>query len=552
MNKSPALDHFDKVTAALDGMEAESIDTIMSALMAYTPWQPTFPASDGRPAKDEDGFELHPASGSEAFDYKNFQTMQNKCWTLFHTNPFVFTTLMDNVGRITGYGFGQFSLIPKLQELIDLIWEDPRNNLIIHWKKYVARTEIQGELFLVLSLHQNGFVEVDFMSPSNIRGFEDSSGIFNHPSKAQFPLIYRIERQTNVEEFIPSINLAYYPDLWSEVENSAHPKIDKAKIIGRNNSAKFKKLKGYTKFIIQWDNGVLTKRNVGRVKTALEWIEHYSDLKKWEMDHKKSSGAYLWVVTIEDKAAFRMWLAMTDEERKKTGLMAKKTPGGTLLLPPGFSLECKNPKLSSITDQDHDILRMVSAGLNTAEDVMTGSSSGTTFSGAKLSRGPMADRTQDTIADIERFLIFTFWRAVFFLNASVTSMPLMHKMKKVYRFDDKEPKSKKVDVASHKLVEIDFPTSELSDLEQRAKALLGVKHGSVIDVLGIPPSVVARKLGFGGYSSLRLQLATEEMTYPGLLPSMEVPEQIDQESGKKSAKPPQTDTDEEEEADNDE
>ena len=59
--------------------------------------------------------------------------------------------------------------------------------------------------------------------------------------------------------------------------------------------------------------------------------------------------------------------------------------------------------------------------------------------------------------------------------------------------------------------------------------MLGVKHGNVMDNLGIPPSEVARRMGFGGYGRLRLKNATEEKRYPELILG------VDQESLQENA-----------------
>jgi hypothetical protein len=267
---------------------------------------------------------------------------------------------------------------------------------------------------------------------------------------------------------------------------------------------------------VQWDQGFVTKRNVGRAKVSLEWLEHYDNIKKWELDHKKSSGAYLWAIEIEDRAAFRLWLSMSEDERAKTGLLAKKTPGGTVMLPPGFKINCFNPKLSSITNQDDDIKEMISAGLNTPEDIMTGSSKGITFSGSKMSRGPVSDRIQDQIADLERFMIYSFWRGALWMHSKVTGLNWEHKIKKVYKFDEGEPKSKQVVKELHETIEISFPVSEMGDLEAKARALLGVKHGPVTETLGISREAVAQALGFFDYHSERLAYATEDQEYPEL------------------------------------
>jgi len=64
------------------------------------------------------------------------------------------------------------------------------------------------------------------------------------------------------------------------------------------------------------------------------------------------------------------------------------------------------------------------------------------------------------------------------------------------------------------MIDFEFPQSEVSDVEAKARALLGVKHGSVAESLGIPHEDIAKKLGFGSYYRRRLIFATEEDQYP--------------------------------------
>jgi hypothetical protein len=250
-------------------------------------------------------------------------------------------------------------------------------------------------------------------------------------------------------------------------------------------------------------------------------LEHYDNIKKWELDHKKSSGAYLWAIKVTDRASFRLWLGMSDEDRKKTGLMQKKVPGGTVMLPPGFDLTCNNPKLTSITNQDEDILRMVSAGLNTSEDMMTGSSSGQTYGGVKMSRGPLNDRIMDQIADLERWLTYGFWRGAMWLHSKMGYMNWTVSESRAYKFENGEAKFKKVQVEAHETISVNFPTSEMGDLESKVRALLGVKHGAVNQTLGISNEESAKRLGFQNYHKSRLKLATEEKNYPKLMTELE-------------------------------
>lgn len=513
--------NYDAVLAELDSLS----DAALNHLMASTPWQGNppgdlAPSLSTRPLMDEDGFSIGAGVSGE-LSYVNFARLQEMCWQKFETNPFVFTTVLDVTGRLAGYGFSQHSSYPRADAMMGDTWTDPRNNLVMNFSKYMARSFIQGELFLPVTLHPDGFVEVDFMSPSVIKGFDNGSGILMAEGKPMFPLMYRIEENTGNEKFIPSINLAYYPELWSQVKKNKHFKMSKVFGSGQSDPA-YKELNKCRTYMVQFDQGFVTQRNVGRVRVTLEWLEYYTDLKKFEMDHKKSSGAYLWTIAIEDRQAFRMWLAMSDEEREKTGLLQKKVPGGTVMLPPGFTMSCNNPNLSSISNQDSDILRMISAGLNTPEDVMTGSNAGQTYSGAKLSRGPLADRIKDHVVEVDRWLIHGFWRGALWLHHKATGMPWEYKIRKAYKFEDKKPKFKNIMTEAHKTIEINFPISEMGDLEAKARAFMGVKHGSVIETLGLSRTEVANSMGTQNYHQSRLDLATEDERYPKLLTAAEI------------------------------
>jgi len=78
------------------------------------------------------------------------------------------------------------------------------------------------------------------------------------------------------------------------------------------------------------------------------------------------------------------------------------------------------------------------------------------------------------------------------------------------------------------------------DAETRARAYLGVKHGSTYDTLGIPNKTIAEKMGLGNYRKLRLEHATEGKRYPELVPtfdqeSMQETTEAEPAKGKKKA-----------------
>jgi hypothetical protein len=497
-------------SAALEKLTDEEL----SSLQFVMPWQQD--AEETIPNKDADGFPIEVAREEDRREY-----LQKTCWDKFNKNPFVGTAIRGQVGRLTGYGFEITSEIPEIQEVLNEIEYDPRNRLYSSWTKYVGRAFIEGELFLMLTVHEDGFIEVDFLDPSVIKGGADD-GIIYHPSKTTLPLYYFVSKDiktTMGAVLVPSIYLAYYPDLIKVAKNMKEFSEEQTKE-AKSSRNKFNALKGYQRFIVSWDRSFVTRRNVSYLRTVLEWLNHYENLKKYEIDHKKSAGAYLWVATMEDPKAFRGWLALSDEDRRKTGIMAKKSPGSTLVLPPGMKIEAINPKLPSISETDTDILHMVTGGLNEPEDVSTGQSKGT-FASVKASRGPMSDRVSDEIAYFERFLKFDFYRAIFFLKNKIVGFPETFSIKQAVDFKKQKPVFKDVKVKPEFLVDIAFPVSEVNDAETRARAYLGVKHGSVYDVLGIPNNEIAKKLGFGNYRKLRLAQATEEERFPELLPPVD-------------------------------
>jgi hypothetical protein len=492
-------------------------DEVMTNLTFSMPWQ--YEESSGE-TSDPDNFPANLGDGKE--DAASIRkSLQTQCWDKFQRNPQVNTAIRGLTGRICGMGYEATSGIKEIQDVLDEITFDWRNRLYSMWPKFVARAEVEGELFLLLTVHENGFTEVDFIDPTTVDGTGDEgTGIIFHPTKALMPIYYNIRmlKSSISQDYqqIPSIYVARYPEFVQAV--SAHQDVDvKKQLASTSKKAAFKPFGGYYRFICSWDKGFMTRRAIGHLRTTLEWLNHYENLKKYEIDHKKAAGAYVWTVEIEDPRTFKLWLALSDEDRRNTGIMAKKTPGATLVLPPGCKLSATYPQLSNIKEEDTDILNLITAGLNEPEDISTGKSTGT-FASVKASRGPYSDRVSDEIAYFEKFLKFDFWSFVFYVRSALTRFPKKFKVREAVDFDDKqEPKFETVLKSPELLTDITFPTSEVIDYEARAKGLLGTKHGPVSEQIGIANSEVARRMGFSGYGRMRLRKATEDEKYPELV-----------------------------------
>jgi hypothetical protein len=487
-------------------------DEVLRSMKFSMPWQYDSTVESGR---DEDGFPSLPGLTKRG-EEPDIYTLQEYCFDKFGKNPYVNTAIRGHVGRMVGFGFETTSEVWEIQEAIEEIENDPRNRLYYWWPKYLTRFNIEGELFLGLTVHDDGFVEVDFFDPATIKGGGDSGcGILYHPGKPQMPLLYYVTVGSE-KKIVPSIFLARYPELIEQVSKDSSYS---AKLLSSSKARgrAFKSLGGFRRFIIGMDKGFITRRAVSYLRTTIEWLNHYENLKKYEIDHKKSSGAYLWVFSFEDVRAFKTWLTLSEEEKRKTGIGSKITPGSRLVLPPGMTCEVKNPNLSAIKDQDTDILHMVSGGLNEPEDIMSGAAKGT-YASVKASRGPMSDRTSDEIAYFKRWYLHDFWGSIFFLKAAINKMKPTFKVKEAVGFDDEqEAIFKNVQRKPEDLVDVSFPISEALDYEKRTGAVLGVKHGPMSESLGIPHSVLAGMLGFSGYGRYRLKKATEDEKYPKLL-----------------------------------
>jgi hypothetical protein len=497
-------------------------DDVMQDMVFSMPWQ--YKADGDGTYKDPDGF---GTSGRKiGADNVTREILQQETWRKFHENPQINTTVRGQVGRTTGMGYEVVSAEPEIMDVIEEITYDKRNRLYNFTPAFVGRSIIEGELFLLLSCHPDGFIEVDFIDPSFITGKSsmnagDDEGVFYHPSKSTMPLFYNVKRENGKGKppgymQIPSIYIAYYPSM-IPVAHSMSGVDRKYQQESRSRKAKFKPFKGYSRFIVAWDKSFMTRRTVSHLRTILLWVNHYETLKKYEIDHKKSSGAYLWVIKVTEPRMFKLWLAMSDEDREKTGVMAKKTPGSTMVLPPGMEMQVINPNLPRISEQDTDVLDMVSSGLNEPEDIMMNRNKGS-FATVKATRGPMSDRTSDELAYFQRFWLYDFWSSVFYLRSHLTDFPKQFKVKRAIGFDEKqEPIFKDTLKNPEFLTSIIFPTSESIDYEARAKGMLGTKHGPLSETLGVPMSTVSERMGFPAYGVQRLRKAEQDEKYPELI-----------------------------------
>jgi len=483
-------------------------DDVFKKIVFSSPWQ--YGNTDGKNI-DADGFPLKNEKGDSTFLRED---LQQECWDKFNTSPFVNTAIRGQVGRQAGWGFETTSDVWEIQEAIEEIEKDYRNRLYNFYPKYFGRLHIEGELFLLLSLHTDGFVEIDFIDPGSFKNNgDDNTGIIFHPFKSTMPLFYNIETSFGQIQ-IPSVYIARNPDLAKEV--SGHKDYErKDQQSSRSRKKIYKEVGGFTRFIVACDKGFVTRRAVSYLRTTLEWLNHYENLKKYEIDHKKSCGAYAWVFSFEEVKDFKLWISLTDEERKKTAFLSKMTPGSKLVLPPGMKCECVSPDLPTISGEDNDIKEMIASGSNEPADIMTGTSAGS-YSSVRETRGPMSDRTADDIAYLDRFLKYDFWSSIFFLKSQHPSFSATFPKVVGTGWKSKKVVKKTVQKTAEYFVDIAYPVSETLDTEGKVRALLGVKHGPMSEQMGLPNKDIAKQIGVAGYGRKRMEKAIEDDTYPEL------------------------------------
>lgn len=502
----------DKALAGLLSLTDEQLKNVQLVM----PWQPAVNSVDASKIKDADGFDLMSggATGKE-IDKWTHQQSQTECWRMFHRNPQVNTSVRGITGRIVGWGFNTSSMIQEVQAVIDETCLDWRNRLYNFMPKYITRANVEGELFLILTVHANGFIEVDFLDPSRIKDSgDDDSGIIFHPRKDTLPVFYSISNRDNSQmvEQIPSVFVARDPSIVKAVVGHNDYQRDKQPVA----AGAYKKIGGFNRFVVAWEKGLITRRAISYLRTTIEWLNHYEQLKKYEIDHKKSSGAYAWVFSFVDVKAFKLWVGLSDAERAKTGMMQTIVPGARLFLPPGIEIKAVTPQLPKISDTDTDILEMAASGMNEPRDTMTGTAKGT-YGGIQASRGPMSDRTSDEIAYFDRWWKYDFWGSVFFLKAAMGGMKDRYRVAEAVGFKNRKPVFGKVWKKPEQLVDVDYPISESIDYEARAKGLMGTKHGPLTETLGFAKQAVSQRLGIGGYGRQRLQKATEDELFPELI-----------------------------------
>ena len=514
-------------------------------VQSITPWQKQDPVNTSVVASSLYGTMVSSYVDSQSdknesgFDRKR---INSEAWKKFNENPFVRRSINDVVGRVTGEEFGFFSRVRDIQEWMNTIIYDVRNELYKAWDGYVARKLVETELFLALTIDEtDGFVEVDVVEPGLIDGTTDfcTGGIVTHPTKTTLPIYYNVKLTDtngyNKDVLIPSIYTAYLPNIEESVAGKLNglgtpPKASK------EVKAKTKGKLKYRTYIVSWHHGIREIiRTVSDLRTIFEPLEDYKEAKKWRFEYMKALCSYFIFYEFEDVKSWLRWLALTDEQKRSTGLGQPLRPADKLFLPPGVKGTIQNPQIPSLSGQDEDLLKMISSGMRQPYDMLSGDLKGPTYASVKGSRNPYLDYISDLRNTAEQFFVHDFWKAVFYIKACFDKSYSQYKIKEVVGFKNKKEVSETVTYKPEQLIDAVFPQSSSVDVQSVANAMLGSKRGSLSYHLGISKEMIANRLGINNFYGALLKGATERANIPeDLLPEDKSIDELDSGLGSKA------------------
>jgi len=383
---------------------------------------------------------------------------------------------------------------------------------------------VEGELFLLLTVQSDGMVVFSVLEPGDISGCQDGTGIVTHPGQNILPLFYMYAPSGETGEVIPSVNVLYgdydKPEFYSGFEAS---QLNKSRAQGRG---KYKGLKNFYRFIIHWPNlnGVNEgKRDTSYLRSILKYINYYHQSVLWSLDYRKSLASWSQKVKFSDdnfgQKAYRLWMKMTQVERDATGLTKPSQPGDKVFLMPGMdcnSMEHNAGKAG--TGENTDVRNLLASGMDSLPDVLTADSKGSTFASIRETRNPFADVVESMQTKFSRLIKYGVLAHVLYIKSVMDKdFQYERKVKVPYDVDkDGKVKTKNIKKKAFHLVDVVMPVLNVQNMEELAKGLLGSKHGSLDKSLGIPPSVLAERMGFPDYHKMRVQEAFETEQYPKL------------------------------------
>ena len=447
------------------------------------------------------------------------ETLQKLCWHKYRYFPGIHSSIEDKADLITGKGFSIYSINEKIQEVIEDTIYSQRNLLFERIGEWPRRMLPEGELLLLNIIDSEGNTTTRVVEPGKIIGAEEGSGLITDPDDVTKTLFYRYDRGNSNYELIPSEEIIYNPALENKLKDNKYYEAAQTKWAKSDNPV-YKKFGGYYKYIIHWKNlsGISKiRRDTSSLRTIIEWANLYENSIKWGLDYKKAQSSYAIVLEFQDtpagKYAYNIWLSMSEEEKKATGLAGALTPGSRIFLRPGVKMEIKSPNLTKGTGENLDLLNMVGAGARTPQDLMQGQSSGATYASLKMSRNPFTISIENLQEKFKNFLVYRYFRTVFYCKSAIkSSFPTVFKKKVVAEVVKGKPTFAYMLVEPAKLVEVSMPQIKLTEDEGIVRTMLGSKHMG-LNSIGMSKKSMAESLGFDDYNRQKRERMIEEEDY---------------------------------------
>ncbi len=449
-----------------------------------------------------------------------WRNIQSLCWQKYRTFGPINASVNSKSDYVTGDGFSVYSDNLDINRfLVDLIYSR-RNRLYQSINGWMVRMQAEGELFTLISFDEKGSATIRVLEPSRVGLGDNDDGLIVHPDDSTQTLFYSYRYRDDKNELIPDVNILFDPDLIEAAKSNRKFQEDKT-LRSRNSNPAFKKIKGYSRFILHWKNltGIHEyRRDTSHLRTVLEAINLYWTAIKWELDHKKAQTAYTVEVSFDEspsgRVAWQIWKKMSDADKAKTGLTKALTPGSRIFTMPGMSIKVHAPQLTKLSGENQDLLNIAGAGARTPQDLWQGQSSGASFSSLKMTRPPLIQEIKNMGFKLMGFLKYEFLRTCFYGKSVIGGdFPMEFKKTEVEEFTDGVPKFKDIDVEPIELVSVTFPVISLENApEKKANSLLGSKHAGLRS-LGISDDHIAKQMGIADLARQKNESALEEKVF---------------------------------------
>ena len=117
----------------IDNATDDQLARIAASTGQFSSWQSPMRVNNTQAENDPDGFNTD--TEFDEFNFTDINKLQADCWKIFTANPHINSHIRDMMGRLTGADFEISGDTEEIQDLIDLITDDVRNELTKNYSK---------------------------------------------------------------------------------------------------------------------------------------------------------------------------------------------------------------------------------------------------------------------------------------------------------------------------------------------------------------------------------------------------------------------------------